>query len=283
MSIKVSIIIPTYNCGQYISEAIDSVIAQTYTNWECIIIDDGSTDNTHAIINNYCSKDDRIKYFYQENQCPSVARNTGIGLTSGEYILPVDADDRIAPTYIEKAVAWFIQHPETTLVYGLVEYFDGKTGPCNFPPYNYEDLIWNNSIICSAMFRRSDFNKTSGYNPKMKIGYEDWEFWLTLLNKDSIVHRIDEVMYFYRQKKDSRNTNASQSSREAYSMMQLLHPEIYSSYAQNIIPIYGELLWLRTKCAQNESKINSILNSHAYRIGKIFTQPLACFRNHFKH
>lgn len=225
----VSIIVPAYNSDKFISETLDSVIAQTYPHWECIVIDDGSTDNTKEIVAEYCKKDPRISYRYQENAGPSVARNHGIAHTTGEYILPLDSDDIIADTYLEKAVNRFISHPETTLVYCKIEMFGATNGPYLTPKYKYENLLYaNNTITNCSFYKRVDYNKTSGYNPNMRGDMEDWDFWLSLLNSNSIVHCINEPLLFYRQHYQSRSHT---SSEKGLHYMKIInnHPEIYST------------------------------------------------------
>ena len=95
----VSIIIPCFNQGMYLSETIESVLSQTYRYWECIIINDGSADNTEEIALGYCNNDERIKYLKQDNKGPCVARNYGISNAGGIYILPLDADDILGKDY----------------------------------------------------------------------------------------------------------------------------------------------------------------------------------------
>ena len=104
---KVSIIVPCYNQAQYLEDALQSVVFQTYKDWECIIVNDGSVDNTEIIAKNWLLKDNRFKYLHQENGGLSMARNSGIKLAEGDFILPLDADDKISSNYIEKAIEEF--------------------------------------------------------------------------------------------------------------------------------------------------------------------------------
>ena len=170
----ISIIVPCYNQAEYLPETLNSVLAQTYSNWECVIVNDGSPDNTDTIAKGYLKKDNRIKYVYQENKGLATARNTGICNSIGEYILPLDADDLIAPTYIEKAIDRFSQFPETKLVYCKGHTFGSSNHPMVLADYDYDTFIWGNCIFCSALYRRSDYDKTPGYNANMVYGLEDW-------------------------------------------------------------------------------------------------------------
>lgn len=274
----VSIIIPAYNSESFIAETLDSVLSQTYRNWECIIVDDGSTDGTRPIVERYIQKDSRFQYRHQENQGPSVARNNAIAHSSGKYILPVDADDMITPFYVVKAVDYFEQFPSTKLVYGLVSFFGDKTGMWDLPEYNYNDFIFNNCIISSAMFKREDYAKTSGYNPNMVYGHEDWDLWLSLLDKDSIVHRLNEVVYFYRKQKQSRTTSAIDNLTLSLRQLYVNHEEIYSSYVKDIISLKNQVTYL-VEC---QSELEHIRNTKAYRIGKIITRPFSWFRSLFQ-
>src|SRR5690606_15837655 len=111
----VSIIIPTYNRALLIGETLDSVLAQTYTNWECIIVDDGSTDNTEEIIRKYCEKDSRITFYNRpadKVKGPNAARNFGIENSVGEFILSLDSDDLILPQHLDLKVKVFQSNPE---------------------------------------------------------------------------------------------------------------------------------------------------------------------------
>ena len=107
----------TYN--RIFLETEENYMKQTYRNWEAIVVNDGSPDNTEEVVRQYMQQDNRISYLPQQNQGVSAARNNGIKQAKGEFILPLDADDWIKPTYIEKAVRVFSEHPETTLVYCL--------------------------------------------------------------------------------------------------------------------------------------------------------------------
>lgn len=99
---KISVIIPVYNAEKYLRKCVESVIAQTYTDWEMILVDDGSNDGSADIIDEYAGKDTRIRTIHQENAGPGVARNAGIRNALGEYIVFLDSDDMVTPDYFEK-------------------------------------------------------------------------------------------------------------------------------------------------------------------------------------
>lgn len=110
MEEMISIILPCYNQGIYLGEALESIIKQTYRNWEAIIVNDGSSDCTEEVALEYVAKDSRIHYFAQENKGVSAARNLGIEKALGKFVLPLDPDDMIAPTFIEKCMRMFKEH-----------------------------------------------------------------------------------------------------------------------------------------------------------------------------
>ena len=279
----VSIIVPCYNQAQYLSEALDSVLLQTYQDWECIVVNDGSSDHTDKIAEEYRAKDSRIKYLIQENQGVSIARNNGIYHSSGEFILPLDADDKLAPTYIEKAVARFREYPRTKVVYSLVKCFGESNNLFDLPPYKYESMLWRGLIVCTAMYRRSDFDKTIGYNPNMRNGLEDWDFWLTLISKDDEVHRIEEELFYYRKKKESRTSNSMKYLRDLYIQMYRNHKCIYDNYSEDII--YKQYLLEHTEAIIKQrvyEKELEIRNSWSYRIGSWILFPFKQLPKLFK-
>ena len=120
LSPKVSVIIPTYNRNKLVLDAIDSVLEQTFQNFEIIIVDDGSTDNTKTHIDSYQKKDTRIKYIFQENQGVSIARNTGLEAAQGEYIAFLDSDDRFLIDKLERQVFILENHHDIGLIYSKI-------------------------------------------------------------------------------------------------------------------------------------------------------------------
>jgi glycosyltransferase involved in cell wall biosynthesis len=192
----VSIIMPTFNRADLIGESLDSVLSQSYLNWECIIVDDGSTDTTESVVEAYLKKDKRFRYFYKENGGAAVARNFAIKNSSGIYILPLDSDDLIHSTYIEKGINIFQKNPQLKIVYGLAEKFGIETGKWPIPNFNYRLFLIYNMIFNSSIYKRTDFERVGGYTPKNK--FEDWDLWLKIIEKDVDIFQIQEVMYYYR-------------------------------------------------------------------------------------
>jgi len=202
----VSVIIPCFNSGKFITKAVESALGQTCNELEVIIIDDGSTDKqTIEVINN--SKWERTRILRQEHKGPATARNTGIRVAKGEFVLPLDADDYIDPTYVEKALAGMRAHPEVGIVYCKTMRFGIENGPWELPPYSLDRMVIDNIIICTALYRKSDWEKVDGYTETMRHGVEDYDFWIKLLSKDIGVYRIDEYLFHYRVHKSSRTTN----------------------------------------------------------------------------
>ena len=272
---KVSIIVPCYKQAVYLPETLDSVLLQSYSNWECIIINDGSPDNTDEVAQQYVNRDTRFKYFKQQNRGLSTARNIGIEKSRGEYILPLDADDLIGPTYLEKAVSHFELFPETKLVYCKAELFGAQKMYWDLPTYDYDSFIWENCIFCSAVYRRRDYDQTLGYNVNMVHGNEDWDFWLSLLKKEDIVYCVDEILFYYRIKESSRSTELGKFYLEE-NLVQLYnnHPEIYDSYRDRIV-IYHHAL---NEVSELKNDLSRIKKSRAYRLGKFLLRPLSLFR-----
>lgn len=226
-SVKVSVIMPCYNQGLYLAEALDSVVNQTYEKWECIIINDGSTDNTEDIAHYYCSKDQRIKYIFQENKGVVEARNVAIRNSAGSIILPLDADDKISSTYMEKAVIILQSDSNCKIVYSKVWRFGEREEIFNLPPYSKYGMLCYNCIPSFSFFRRQDFEAIGGYNPKFKKGYEDWDLWLSLLESGGHVCQIKEVLCYYRVSVESRNASAMERTECLRNLLLESHPDYY--------------------------------------------------------
>lgn len=270
----VSVIIPAYNSALYIAETIDSVLAQTYKNWECIVVDNGSTDSTKHIVAAYVLKDKRIQYHYCKQNGVSFARNLAVKLSKGVYILPLDSDDKIGATYLEKAIHVIEGDPKLKLVYCDAELFGASTGKWILPTFDLKNMLIENSIFCSALYRKSDFEAVNGYNENMKEGFEDWDFWIKLLKDGSKVNKIPEILFYYRIRKNSRNTildNEKQlrlrkqiylNHKEVYDKQFELHELIYSLYLAN-------------------TQVEKLKNTKDLKLGKMILNPLRSLKNIF--
>ena len=246
----ISIIVPCYNQSLYMRETLDCLKKQTYQNWECVIVNDGSTDNTLEIAKEYVANDHRYILVDKTNGGLADARNAGIKASHGRYILPLDSDDLISPSYTEKAVYLLEQHPELELVYCRAKFFGDRNDEWILPTFDYTLLMYQNLIFCSCIYRRSDYDKTSGYNPNMIYGWEDWDFLLSLLNKNSKVYKIPEVLFFYRKHGTSMLSTTNKHSQE-----------LYNQLISNHIDLYYPLLYKIITSKKLESNYYSISNS----------------------
>lgn len=234
MNNLVSIIVPCYNQANYLEECFQSVLNQTYINWECIMVNDGSSDNTEEICEQWCKNDSRFIYIGQNNEGVSKARNTGIENCKGNYILPLDGDDKISENYVELCLKNLQQNPDTKIVYGPIFRFGAENAKWEIPSYKFENFIFGNCIHCSGMFRKNEWVLNNGYDENMKFGIEDWEFWLNMLKRGGNVTCIKEITFFYRSKHQSRNTTFMNDETYLVSMQNYIHQkhlELYKNYS----------------------------------------------------
>jgi glycosyltransferase involved in cell wall biosynthesis len=199
---EVSVIIPCYNQGQYLHEAIDSVLGQTFSDLEIIVVDDGSTDPaTREILTPLNRTATRL--LRRKNGGLAAARNSGIAEARGRYILPLDCDDRIAPDYIRQALAAFESDPLRGIVYCRAEKFGAEQGAWRLPPFSRLRMGLGNVIFCSALYLKSDWQRVGGYDENLLRGWEDWDFWLGLLELGRTVHCLPYVGFHYRKSETS--------------------------------------------------------------------------------
>lgn len=222
-----SVIIPCYNQGAFIKEAVDSVLAQTFQDFEIIIVNDGSSDvETNEILSSFTSPKTTVLSL-SENQGPSVARNTAIKAAKGKYILPLDADDKIAPTYLEKAFNVLEQNTSVGIVYCKADLFGNESGQWDLKPYSLKQILNDNCIFVSACFRKSDWERVGGFNKNMIHSLEDWDFWLSLIEKGVDVYQIPEILFFYRKHFVSRTVNAAETEKSSKRQIILNHMPLY--------------------------------------------------------
>lgn len=182
---RVTVVIPTYNRAQFIAEAIQSVLEQTFRDFELIVVDDGSTDDTAAVVSRFT--DPRLRYIYQTNQERSAARNHGLRLARGEYVAFLDSDDVWLPAKLEHQVALLDARPAMGLVYTGAYIFEGQ---CTFMEQRprcrgevLKALLMEDNVVCgsasTALVRRACFDSVGSFDENLRA-CEDWDMWLRL-------------------------------------------------------------------------------------------------------
>lgn len=226
----VSVIIPCYNQANFLPEAVESVVNQNYKNWECIIVNDGSPDNTTFIAESLIQKypDKQIRLIQQVNQGLSCARNTGIKEARGEYTLPLDADDLIHPEMLQKTVSLLESHPEIAIAYTDVRHFGDAERIVCAREYDFKQLCLQNHLSYCALYRRKTWEAAGGYNSNMTWGYEDWDFWISCGEKGYYGKRIPESLFLYRVKESSMYAKALEHHHELLVQIAINHPNIYN-------------------------------------------------------
>jgi len=260
----VSVVIPCYNHALFLPEVIESVVDQNYQNWECIIVNDGSTDYTSEIVRQLAAKysDYAIHLIEKDNSGPSSARNSGIAAAHGKYILPLDADDLITPTMLESCVSLLESSPDIAIAYTAVRQFGAYPGIAPLMEYDFRVLCKTNFLTTTALFRRAAFDAVGGYNSNMIWGYEDWDFWISCGEKGFYGKRILEPLFLRRIKEDSRTITALQHDKEMKAQIILNHPHLYTQ---------AQITWAKGVIAKDRNVLT--LNDRP-RIISEFTVPL---------
>ena len=213
---RVSVIVPAYNAAVYLPYAIDSVLAQTYLDWEIVIVDDGSTDHTRAVVDSYRPQlHDKLQYIHQPNRGVSAARNNGIRAARGEFIALLDADDVWLPHHLERGVQAMDADPAAGLVHARVARIDTRgsvTGQLKVEPKYLSGKIARHiftrraHIICSTvMFRKSCLPADGWFDETMRAT-EDRDLWFRMASRYQVTY-IDEVLAYYRISPSSTTSN----------------------------------------------------------------------------
>lgn len=206
---KVSIIVPCYNQAQYLDESLQSVLEQTYTNWECIIINDGSEDNTELIAKKWVEKDNRFLYIYQKNKGLSSARNTGLKIAKGDYIQFLDSDDLIKPNKLELQILDLVESDIS-----ISDYIPFEDGTDNILKSRYltpflsitdfkKDIILNwetlKSIPChTVLFKKDLLIENKIYFEPSLPNHEDWVFWVKIFYFSEKIKNNHNILALYR-------------------------------------------------------------------------------------
>lgn len=256
----VSIISPYYNCASTIKSTVDSVLSQTFQNFEYIIIDDGSDLVDSKVLDTINHPKIRVVHLKHNigSGSPAAARNLGILMSKGKYIVCLDSDDILEPTYIEKgalvleARPWISLYSTNTRAFGEIE------EDWDYAGYNPRELIRNNMLITAAMFRREAWEDAGGY--KEGIGYEDWELWINMAEHGHFGFSIKDRLFRYRTALESRFIDDRRKHANNINKIHKLHP----SYNRNIRKIIARQKRVSHIVDRKTALIN-MTDSHHYR------------------
>ncbi len=269
---KVSVIIANYNYDIWLMEAIKSVEDQTYQNIEIIVIDDASENPKTKSILKALRKEKNIKvHIFDKNQGIAKVRNFGGKIATGKYLLFLDADDFLAPNYIEKAMAIFQKDKNIGIVYcNVILYDEKKQTIWQLPPFDLKELLIRNHIHNSAIIKKELFLSTEGYDNSLS-GLEDWDFWISVFekNKNIIAYKIPEPLFYYRQKANSRQKKLQEND----ALYQQTINYIKNKHNNFYIEVLGHPRELYIQIKKLEKKIYRLENSKSYKIGRFITKP----------
>ncbi|MFM9267672.1 glycosyltransferase [Tychonema sp. BBK16] len=249
----VSIIIPCYNHATLLREAVESVVIQTYPNWECIIVNDGSSDDTSNLTNYliqlYPQKS--LRLIDKPNTGPADSRNVGVQQSSGKFILFLDADDKLHPKFIEECVEILLAKPQVGFVYTDVQHFGANCDLVIHGDFDANRFLRDNQAPATSLFRREIYEQVGGLKKVMKLGCEDWEFWVSAYEKGWLGERLPKPYLYYRQHGDgSSRTQKMAAERAKLDLMRAtiinLHSQLYKPeevhWSHHILQQHGKLI-----------------------------------------
>jgi hypothetical protein len=225
----VSVIIPCYGQAEFLGDAVASVVAQTWTDWEIVIVDDGSPDDTAQTAGRLMEQHPqrRIRLLSQPNQGVSAARNNGIAASTGRYILPLDADDMISPNMLERTVALLDANHSLSIAYTDWQETGATSGVLQAGPWERISMCVGNRIPYCSLYRRGVWAVTGGYNTKQGL-WEDYDFWLGCLERGVQGARIAEPLFLYRARPGTRTGDAESRRAQLRHEMVRNHPSLFT-------------------------------------------------------
>lgn len=275
----ISVVIPAYNSALTIEETIESVRQQTFTDFELIVIDDGSQDNTVEIVKNIAKTEPRLKIFPYENGGVGVARNRGINLATGEFVAFLDADDLWTPDKLELQLKALKDNPQAGVAYSWTNFIDeqGKFLSLGLRPISegnvYRELLQMNFLSngSNILARRKAIESIGGFSPDHPFA-ADWDFYLKLAFKWSFVV-VPKYQILYRQRTTSMSSNFESSMQESFAVLerayQIAPPELVALRNKSLSNLYLHFAKLYL-----QRDIKSINKAGQYLWKAIYLYPL---------
>ncbi|MHB9036642.1 MAG: glycosyltransferase family 2 protein [Armatimonadota bacterium] len=266
---RVSVVIPCYNYGAYIDDAVDSILNQTYTDYEIIIVNDGSTDSaTNDKLESYSKPKTRVISI--PNGGLPAARNRGIAASCGEYIVTLDADDLFERTFLEKAVTMLDADSECGVATCWVQWFGASEGIWKPSGGGVKDFLVVNASCASSMFRKRCWEDVGGYDESLVDGMEDRSFWISVTERNWKVVVIEEPLFFYR-KTGSSMCDRIEKLELRPQLMKAMVERHTAAYAEHVAHVVFEMELISMR---QQALVSSLKFSRDYRLGHAFLQPI---------
>lgn len=273
---KVSIVIPCYNDAPFIEKAVMSALDQTYINKEVILVDDGSDIETKAVLKKLRPR--LTQLISQDNKGQSSARNRGIQASTGEYIFLLDSDDFVDATFCEKAIQAFREQEDVKIVscYARRFYDNGEFDIFKTRGGRLKDFLLENYALGTSMFRKNQAITAGLYDEKMNKGFEDWEFFIRLLENGGEAVVIPEPLYHYRIRNDSTSARARERRKELLEFIYFKHKDLYLQHFDTFVPfLLGRIEKEEKEKVKNTRRLE-------YRIGHRVLTPLRKIKSFFR-
>jgi glycosyltransferase involved in cell wall biosynthesis len=283
---KVSIVIPCYNHGAMLREALASVEQVRNANLaEVMIVDDGSSEaETSQILNEVAEAGHRV--VSQSHRGGGAARNTGIRLAKGEFILPLDSDNRLRDVYLREGVSLLDRDPSLGVVYTDAEYFGERSGRWDVPEFNLLSLVRMNFIDVCALYRKRLWEEIGGYDERtLLMGLEDWDFWLRVAAHGGTFLHLPEIGFDYRVRSDSmivKTIGFDYRVQKDPSNVRRISPRLAEVvkyiFGKPELACYALLRQTDEEVQQLRGGIRTIENSPSYRLGRGLLAPARLLR-----
>jgi len=239
----ISVVMPAYNAEKYINQAVRSVLGQTYSNIELIIIDDSSKDNTFEIMRGYADSDTRVRIYRNSKNCGvSYTRNFGVSVSNGDWIAFIDSDDVWTKEKLEKQLAYINCNPEAKIIFTGSSFIDENDQPigngyCLMVPdkINFRELLKQNLISCSSVLVRKEcLQKFKMMNDDI---HEDFAVWLRILKDEGYAIGINEPLLRYRMSGNSKSSNKLKAVKMTFGVYRFVGLSVFASLYYLVIYI----------------------------------------------
>ena len=225
---RVSMIIPCFDQGRWVEDAVASVFDQTFDSWEIVLVDDGSTDAATIRVLDEIARWPRVRLVRQGNRGLPAARNAGIARSMGEFIVPLDADDALEPTFLDEMIAALSPHPEAAFAHCWARLFGDIDAVWVTRPFNRYWQRLSNGVVGCVLLRKAAWEAVGGYDETMVRGHEDWELWTRLDGAGWEQVRVNRVLFRYRKHDVSMSVGSEAAFEAGFAEVRERNPELYT-------------------------------------------------------